>query len=184
MSSTHTAAPCAAREAGTHAQPTCPACGTRARRAAARYCATCGRTLGEVDYLPTDTLRASYHHQQRHPPFMPGHTPHRTCIMRPQPRTPSKGGRRAQAHGGAELNGVVQLDGAIQLARAFITYALVPYLGILFCPGAGLLGFVGLWRARRRGQPAQARAAARCILLGLCIFSAQMFLWWILYRYK
>src|SRR2546423_571895 len=37
----------------------CPACGARARRAEASFCATCGRTLAE-DYFPTDSLRASY----------------------------------------------------------------------------------------------------------------------------
>jgi hypothetical protein len=77
-----------------------------------------------------------------------------------------------------------QFDGVTQLARAFVIYALVPYLGILFCPGAGLLGFVGLWRARQRGQHAQVRAATRCILMGLFIFGAQMLLWWILYKDK
>ena len=109
---------------------------------------------------------------------MPGHARHRTCIMRPQPRMTDKSVWRVHAHSAAPF------DGVTQLARAFVIYALVPYLGILFCPGAGLLGFVGLWRARRRGQHAQARAATRCILMGLFIFSAQMLLWWVLYRYK
>jgi len=109
---------------------------------------------------------------------MPGHARHRTCIMRPQPRPPSKNGWRTQAQGAPQLNG------ATQLARAFVTYALVPYLGILFCPGAGLIACIGLWRARHRGQRAQSRAATRCILIGLLIFGAQLFLWWLLYNFK
>jgi predicted amidophosphoribosyltransferase len=160
----------------------CPACGATARRAAARYCATCGRTLRDVDYLPTDTLRASYHQQQSHPPFKFSHMPHRTCIMRPQPRMTNMKVGRAQASDAAQLNGATKFNGATQLARAFVTYALVPYLGILFCPGAGLLGCLGLWRARREGRHANARAARRCIMLSLFIFSAQMFIWWLLYR--
>ncbi len=34
-------------------------------------------------------------------------------------------------------------------ARAFATYSLVPYLGIVFCPGAVLLGTVGVVRSYR-----------------------------------
>ena len=33
-------------------------------------------------------------------------------------------------------------------ARAFATYSLVPYLGILFCPGALLVGGFGIFRYR------------------------------------
>ena len=37
----------------------------------------------------------------------------------------------------------IQNNAAIN-ARAFATYALVPYLGILFCPGALVLGSIGV----------------------------------------
>ena len=72
-------------------------------------------------------------------------------------------------------------DGATQLARTFITYALVPYLGLLFWPGAVVCGLFGLWRARRTATRRGARAAARYVLLGLGICGAQLFLWWVLY---
>jgi hypothetical protein len=57
----------------THAQTgarrhACPACGAVARRASARYCATCGRGLGERDYRPAESLRASYRWQRPGPP--------------------------------------------------------------------------------------------------------------------
>lgn len=148
--------------------PVCPACSTRARRVAARYCSTCGRALAEHDYLPADTLRSSYHQQHRHPSLMPGHEPHRACIS---PRKPIK----AHAPFAAPLNN------ATQLAHAFITYALVPYLGILFCPGAIICGIAGLWLARDTHTRGSTHVAARSILLGFIILSAQAFLWWILY---
>lgn len=71
---------------------------------------------------------------------------------------------------------------ASQTALAFVTYALVPYLGILFCPGALLLGGVGLWRSRRTPHAAGRRASFLSIALGLLIFVAQLFLWWLLYK--
>ena len=168
MSSTHTAAPGDVTQtaAPPHVLPACPACGAIARRAAARFCATCGRALRESDYLPTDTLRASYHHQYNHPPLMPGHAPHPTCVLRPAVRLSVKGWYAPP-------------DGTTRLARAFVAYALIPYLGILFCPGAVLLGGVGVLRAWRAPR-GNARRPARCAVRGLVIFAAQLFLWWVL----
>ena len=74
-------------------------------------------------------------------------------------------------------------SGAAATAFAFVTYALVPYLGILFCPGALLFGGVGLLRAWRAPQGREAaRASALSIALGLLVFCAQLLLWWILYK--
>ena len=129
--------------------------------------------LREADYLPTDTLRASYHQQYYHPPMMPGHAPHASCVLRHAPPAPSQP-RRHMRHWH------MRRDGATRLALAFVAYALVPYLGILFCPGAVLLGGLGLLRATRTPWRAGRRTPARCILLGLVIFSAQLFLWWVL----
>ena len=78
----------------------------------------------------------------------------------------------------------VREGGAASTAFAFVTYALVPYLGILFCPGALLFGGVGLLRAWRapRGVHASARASALSIALGLLVLCAQLLLWWLLYK--
>jgi hypothetical protein len=68
-------------------------------------------------------------------------------------------------------------------AMAFATYALVPYLGILFCPGALVMGGIGLFRATRSPQPGGARRTALVsLLLGLILLAVHIFLWWILYK--
>jgi hypothetical protein len=68
-------------------------------------------------------------------------------------------------------------------ARAFATYSLVPYLGILFCPGAVVVGTVGLVRSY---SSAQADAARRvCYIstaVGVVVLMGQLLLWWILYQ--
>ena len=71
---------------------------------------------------------------------------------------------------------------AAATAFAFVTYGLVPYLGILFCPGALVFGGLGLLRAWRAPQPGHARASALGLALGLLVLCAQIFLWWILYK--
>ena len=73
-------------------------------------------------------------------------------------------------------------SGAAATAMAFVTYALVPYLGILFCPGALLFGGVGLLKAWRAPQTGHARAAALSLVLALVVLCAQLVLWWILYK--
>ncbi len=73
-------------------------------------------------------------------------------------------------------------NGAAATAMAFVTYALVPYLGILFCPGALLFGSVGLVRAWRTPHSGHTRAAVLSLLLGLLVLCAQILLWWILYK--
>jgi len=73
-------------------------------------------------------------------------------------------------------------NGAAATAMAFVTYALVPYLGILFCPGALVFGGVGLVRAWRAPQAGHARHAALSLALGLLVLCAQILLWWILYK--
>jgi len=70
-------------------------------------------------------------------------------------------------------------------ARAFATYALVPYLGILFCPGAVLLGTVGVVRSYRSDQDSRESYRQACYLstiVGLIVLVIQLLLWWILYQ--
>jgi hypothetical protein len=76
----------------------------------------------------------------------------------------------------------VNRNGAASSALAFAVYALVPYLGILFCPGAVLFGGVGLLRAWRSPQAGGRRDSALGLALGILIFCAQLALWWILYK--
>lgn len=153
----------------------CASCGAAARRDAARFCAACGSPLGE-DYFPTGALRASYSFE-------------RSAAERPTPPRAREGGaprRRARLRSAArprmEFMPSKKENGAAATGFAFVTYALVPYLGILFCPGALVMGGVGLWRARRAPHAGGRRAAALSLLLGLAILCAQLLLWWVLYK--
>ena len=68
-------------------------------------------------------------------------------------------------------------------ARAFATYALVPYLGILFCPGAVLVGSFGIMRSYRgEGNEGVRTNCYLSIVLGFVILIIQLLLWWILYK--
>src|SRR5215211_5768460 len=110
----------------------CPACGARPRRADARFCSACGRRLDET-YLPADALRASYSPQRPRP------------ASRGVGRRPNKPIKSSMA----AIQPARNTNGASTTALAFVTYALVPYLGILFCPGAVLMGGVGLYNSYR-----------------------------------
>jgi hypothetical protein len=143
----------------------CPACGTDMHRGEAQFCLTCGRKLETEVYLPADSLRASYHWQQ-----------HRQGQLHHQEA--AKPRQRAALPKVATPN----RNGASSTALAFATYALVPYLGILFCPGAVLMGSVGLIRQWRVPQLGGRNASYAGVVFGVMIFSAQVFLWWILYK--
>jgi hypothetical protein len=144
----------------------CPACGETARRAEARYCSNCGRSLDE-SYLPVDALRASYNLQQR-----------RRTASRSEGHATSKPLKSSMS----SIFPARNRNGASTTALAFMTYALVPYLGILFCPGAVLMGSVGLYNSYRVPERGGRRASFISLSLGLLIFCAQLFLWWILYK--
>lgn len=73
-------------------------------------------------------------------------------------------------------------NGASSSSLACVAYALVPYLGILFCPGALLFGGVGLVRSLRTPRAGGRRESALGIALGVVILCAQLLLWWILYK--
>ena len=148
----------------------CPACGATATRATARFCATCGRRL-DHDYFPTDSLLSSYHQQRRDRP----------ATERGDARTFV----RVERSRDARIAAMALKSGENNSARtalAFATYALVPYLGILFCPGALFLGGVGLLRARRSPHIGGQRSSATSIVLGFLLLCVQIFLWWILYK--
>jgi len=68
-------------------------------------------------------------------------------------------------------------------ARAFATYSLVPYLGILFCPGAVLIGGLGIVESYRSGKRRDDRMACYLsLIVGLLVLAAQSLLWWVLYK--
>jgi len=69
------------------------------------------------------------------------------------------------------------------IARAFATYSLVPYLGILFCPGAVVVGTVGVVRSYRSEQTRDGRFVCYASMIaGVVVLVIQLLLWWILYR--
>ncbi|HKR11671.1 MAG TPA: hypothetical protein VJT15_06425 [Pyrinomonadaceae bacterium] len=68
-------------------------------------------------------------------------------------------------------------------ARAFATYSLVPYLGIIFCPGAVVIGTAGVVRSYRSNQTHERRNICYAsTIVGVLVLGIQLFLWWILYR--
>jgi hypothetical protein len=152
-----------AEEVTRAARRLCPACGAEARRQEARFCSTCGRAL-EDSYLPADALRASYHLQHR-----------------PVARRKSQG-RHSPKIQMTNTFSAPQSNGAATTALAFMTYSLVPYLGILFSPGAVLLGAVGLIYSLRAPQRGGRSAAYASIAFGLLILVVQILLWWIIIK--
>lgn len=166
-------------EARASSRGVCAACGGVARRDDARFCSTCGRSLGE-DYFPTDSLRASYGFDRRKTAARRA-SQDRAVSPSPRRQTPT----RARPHAAAVRGDFMpqqNRNGASTTALAFVTYALVPYLGILFCPGALLLGGVGLLRSYRLPHLGGRRASALGIVFGVVVFGAQLLLWWMLYK--
>jgi hypothetical protein len=157
----------------------CNACGASPRRREARFCATCGQRLG-VEYFPTDALRASYRFG-----YAPAQRKTFAAAAAPKPWRERGRPRTASARlRGREVMPSRSEDGSAATALAFVTYGLVPYLGILFCPGALLFGGLGLlrtWRAPH-ASARHARTFALSIALGLLVLCAQVLLWWILYK--
>lgn len=76
-----------------------------------------------------------------------------------------------------------QMSDLAATARAFATYSLVPYLGILFCPGAVLVGSFGILRSYQgEGNPGARTNCYLSIALGIVLLIIQLSLWWILYK--
>lgn len=148
--------------------PVCPQCGAGARRREARFCSACGGPL-EENYRPADALRASYYAQRPAnssrgddakgtKPLPPGSTKRSMSTMLPD----------------------VNRNGASTTALAFTTYALVPFLGILFVPGAVLIGVAGLFYSYRAPHRGGRRASIASVFFGLLILGIQLVLWWII----
>ncbi len=147
----------------------CPACGADARRSSARFCSTCGRAFDLRGYRPSDSLRASYHQ-------------HRNRIVPSAAPRWVRGQKRWVCVGASSQKMIFphNLNAATATALAFIVYSLVPYFGILFCPGAVVMGGIGLLQSH--DQRGGRHVSALSMLMGTLLFCVQMFLWLLLYR--
>lgn len=132
----------------------CPACGAETTRDFAKFCRVCGKLLLE-DYQPLDRIRASYRLQ----------------------------GKKFQFEEKEEITDLFQenKNSASSTATAFVVYSLVPYLGILFCPGAFVMGGIGVFVASRKPYLGGGRTSLYSIVLSVIIFAIQILLWWLLY---
>jgi hypothetical protein len=75
------------------------------------------------------------------------------------------------------------MTGLAGTARAFATFSLVPYLGIIFCPGAVVLGAVGIVRSYRSPQVSSSTSIYYLsAIVGLGVLGIQVWFWWILYH--
>lgn len=152
----------------------CPACGAIAQRDTARFCATCGRQLNNEDYRPADAVRASYHLHRRSPKNRP--TSNARISVRNELRAP-----RTTRHNSSFSDFITTRNSAAATALAFVTFALVPYLGILFCPGAIAMGVAGLWSFHRAPERGGRGASVFSIAAGMVVCGGHVFLWWILH---
>ena len=139
----------------------CPACGTAARRVDAHFCVTCGRGLRESAYAPADSLLASYH-QQHSRPAMLFEARTNSVRVEAQPRAKMFDNEGNTAAG---------------IALVLVFSALVPYIGLLFCPLAIMAGGFGLFEARLMPRTGGTRLAAACIVFAFVIAGAQVLLW-------
>ncbi len=138
----------------TNRNQNCSACGAQIEREFARFCRVCGKLLLE-DYEPLDTLRASY-------------------------RLQGKSFQFEQKEKVVHLF-VEDKNFASSTASAFVVYSLVPYLGILFCPGAFLMGGIGIFVSYRKPFLGGGRTSIYSLALSIVIFAIQILLWWLLY---
>lgn len=76
------------------------------------------------------------------------------------------------------------MKGLADTARAFATFSLVPYLGIIFCPAAVVLGAIGIVRSYRSPQVNDSNVIYYYVsaIVGLGVLGIQVWFWWILYH--
>ncbi len=134
----------------------CSACGANIERESSKFCRVCGKLLLE-DYQPLDTLRSSYRLQGKSFQF------------------------ETKEEGGAANLFEENKNSVSSTASAFVVYSLVPYLGILFCPGAFVMGGIGIYVSYRKPFLGGRRASAYSVAFSVLIFAIQILLWWLLY---
>lgn len=145
----------------------CPACGAAVRRESAHFCATCGRGLKDNFYAPADSLLASYHLQ---------HTRQGVLFEREMEGTGRAAERTTKPHVSLRIF-AHEGNTAAAIALIMVFSALVPFIGILFCPFAILIGGFGLLEARFVPDTGGSRLAVCCIVFGFLIAGAQVLLW-------
>ena len=131
----------------------CPACGARGWRAAARYCATCGRGLREREYSPADRLRASY----RWP-----------AVTQPA---------RRECHARAVRLRRRRRNEQTERGYVFLAYSLLPFVGLVFCVCAYAYCKAGLRDALACRRKHAASEARRGVAYAVLLAGAQAFIW-------
>lgn len=157
----------------------CPACGSTAQRKDARFCATCGRRLNDEGYVAADAVRASYHLHRRSSASSSSDERIRPAHKNRSPKSHAATLRVMRSSPPALF--VTTRNSAAATALAFLTFAIVPYLGILFCPGAIVMGIIGFWTSARAPALGGRSASVFSIIAGLVVCAVHIFLWWILY---
>lgn len=76
---------------------------------------------------------------------------------------------------------ITNKNGASTTAMAFVVYSLVPFMGILFTPGAVVFGFIGLFNSYRFPDKLGRSTSVRSLIAGSIVVGIQIFLWWLLY---
>jgi ribosomal protein L37AE/L43A len=163
--------------------PACPACGAVSRRAAAKFCATCGRSLADPDYRPADQLRASYRWRReeavtaRHDNPLATIYEHRHAFAASRVAREKLFPRASSARRGRDD----YRNAATKTAFVLVAYCFIPFFGLMLAPCAVVFGCAGLVCARRSSHRRGSRAAAHAVAYGVVIFGAQVFIWWALF---
>lgn len=163
--------------------PVCPACGAVSQRAAAKFCATCGRSLEDPDYRPADQLRASYRWRREESRSVTRDNPlatiyeHRPAFVAPR-LARQKFFPRASSVNRAPDD---YRNAATETAFVLIAYCFTPFFGLLLAPCAIVFGCAGVACARRSSHRRGTRAAAHALAYGVVLFGAQIFICWALF---
>jgi hypothetical protein len=170
-----------ARAAGE--SPVCPACGAVSRRAAAKFCATCGRSLDDSDYRPADQLRASYRWRREESLRVTHDNPLATIYEHRRAFVAAHRARQKFFPRAPSMNRATDdyRNAATETAFVIVAFCFIPFLGLLLAPCAVVFGCAGLVCARRSSHRRGTRAAAHAVVYGVVLFGAQVFICWTLF---
>lgn len=76
------------------------------------------------------------------------------------------------------------MKGLAETARAFATFSLVPYLGIIFCPAAVVIGAIGIIKSHSSPSIGDSSRTIFYVstIVGIGVLGIQVWFWWILYH--